>query len=431
MKITTQPMEPDLWRPPLVALVGFGMSRTDMTGLAEQWVATAEVLAGGKRALDAFPEHRGERIVIRAPVDDALTRVREASINRRVAVLASGDPFFFGVGRRLVGLLGVANLTVFPNVTSVQTLCARLGISWERMSILSVHGRAESNWFYDLRTRGQVILFTDNRRTPAWIGSKLTGLGLPDCRLVVAENLGMAEEKIHDLTADEAGAMEFCPLNLVAVFMPAGKGDGGGFESPLPALGLPDRAFQHQKGLITKQEIRAVVLAQLQLRAGQFMWDIGAGSGSVSVEAARMVRLRGIAAIEKNSDRYNEMLTNIRRYLCGEITPIHDGALQAIEELPAPDRVFIGGSGGELAPLINKIANRLAADGRVVQTAVTLDTLEQARSQWRRHGFHVDVSLVQVGRSVPIGNSSRIEALNPVFVISSSGEPGYRGAPKP
>ena len=242
---------------------------------------------------------------------------------------------------------------------------------------------------------------------------------------MVGENLGSGDEQVLVLSVDEASTMVFAPLNVVAILpdkhaarvseQQVSKG-----ESVVgPVLGMDDQVFVHQAGLITKMEVRAVVLASLQLQSGLVLWDIGAGSGSVAIEASRVARLQQVVAVEKDGERFRHLQQNIQQFGSGDLVAVHGAAPEALRELADPHRVFIGGSGGNLSAILDEVARRLLLRGRVVQTAVTLDSLNEIISFWRGHGWQVSVSELQVSRSVPIGNSVRLEALNPVFVVSA------------
>jgi precorrin-6Y C5,15-methyltransferase (decarboxylating) len=157
----------------------------------------------------------------------------------------------------------------------------------------------------------------------------------------------------------------------------------------------------------------------LQLRDGLVLWDIGAGSGSISIEASRIAALHRSIALEKNVDRFRQLVENIGKFGGSPIEPVCGNAADLLASLPEPHRVFIGGSGGDLRGILEQVAARLRPGGRVVHTAVTLDTFEEMRSFWQGCGWKLDILQLQVNRSVPIGRSHRFEALNPVFVVTA------------
>lgn len=421
MKTAAQ-RDPSDWRSPTVLLVGLGQGRDDLSARVLRWLERAEVLAGGKRHLDAFPEFKGEKIPLRAPLEEFLHALKKSSEQKRVAVLASGDPLFYGIGRRLARYLGKEHLLAFPNVTSLQALFAALGEAWDDVTVLSLHGGARlSNpalWLRTVRTASKVALLTDPHRTPAWIAEQLLEMGVADRSLIVAENLGLPSERIHHLSLEAARNRSFSPLNIVVVVRQKPSRRAASVRPRLPLFGLPESAFEHEAGMITKMEVRAVVLAQLHLEPDLVLWDLGAASGSVSIEAARLVPLREAFAVEKDSDRYEALQRNIKAFGLAEVRALQGRASEVVGRLPDPDRVFIGGSGEDLPEVLRQVSERLRAGGRVVQTAVTLDTLETARSFWGGKPFAMSILQLQVNRSAPIAESLRFEALNPVFILS-------------
>jgi precorrin-6B C5,15-methyltransferase / cobalt-precorrin-6B C5,C15-methyltransferase len=414
--------KPENWTPPLLALIGMGTGREDLSQRALRWIESAEVLMGERRHLECFPGHAARKLDLPSPLEEAFEQIERLAVAKRTAVLASGDPLFFGIGQRLVSRLGKERVLVFPNVTSVQALFARLGESWTNVKVVSLHGRRsipQGAWLRELRSHSRVALFTDAERTPAEIARQLLEAGFHDRSIAVGEDLGLPSERVRRLSLEEAAGLSFSPLNLVAILPGQEPLEGSASPPGEPVIGIPENAFSHEAGLITKMEVRAVVLAYLQLGPHMVLWDLGAGSGSVSIEASRLVRLKQAIAVEKNAGRFGQLVENLRRFGCYEIRAIEANAGEVLDGLPDPDRVFIGGSGGSLGEILPGVSRRLRAGGRIVQTAVTLETLEYAGAFWRREGLDTSTVQLQVNRSVPIGKTSRFEALNPVFVISA------------
>lgn len=435
MKEAARP-DPEEWRPPTLLLVGMGMGRDDLSPKVLQCLDRAEVLAGGKRHLDSFPDFRGEKIPLASTLEKFIERLDHISRERRTAVLASGDPFYFGLGRRLVKALGRERIIAFPNITSVQALFARLGEGWEDVRVLSLHGGGRSpqhaDWLGAVRSSPKLVLFTDPQHHPGWIAQQLLDAGMAERSLIVAEDLGLPTENIEHLSLEETRSRSFSPLNLVVITAaapavdPVNNAGTAGWKAcstlttgeSFPVFGLPESAFEHEAGMITKMEVRAVVLAHLQLKPGLIMWDLGAGSGSVSIEAARLVPLQQVIAVEKHHGRFEALRQNVKNLGGPEAQVVFGSAGDVIDQLPDPDRVFIGGSGDELPGLLERVTERLRPGGRVVQTVVTLDTLGAVRSFWRGKPFEISIIQLQVNRSTAISESLRFEALNPVFVVS-------------
>ncbi len=419
---------PEGWEPPLVVLIGMGTDREDLSLRALRWIEQAEVLAGGRRHLAGFPKHPGEKIPLESPLGGALEKIQRVSRERKTAVLASGDPFFFGIGPLLARQVGEERLLTLPNVTSPQVLFSRAARPWDRLQTVSFHGRGsdplDRDWLRLVGSRMPVACFTDEDHSPAWIARQLVEAGQGHCTLLVGEDLGSIRERILRLSPEEALGREYSPLNLVAVLPgeEGGPADPHGVEKEegeAAVFGLAEEAFRHRAGMITKSEIRAVVLAQLRLEPGLTLWDLGAGSGSVAIEASRAVALGEVVAVEKDAARFADLLHNVRRLGRGNIRAVHGDVGALVDGLPDPDRVFIGGGGKSMESILSKILGKLRPRGRVVQNVVTLESLSRASSFWQSASREFSVTQVQVNRSVPLGNTFRFEPLNPVFVITA------------
>ncbi len=414
-------MKPSDWQPPLIAAVGMGAGPQWLSALAVEWINAAQILVGGARHLDLFPTHAGEKISLKSPLSDSLEEIAVLSTSKRVAVLCSGDPLFFGIGSTLAKRFGRERLVIIPNVTSVQTLCARICESWHSVDAVSFHGlkgQTGIECILDILNRGRkAAVITDPGHTPQWIARELIRSGRSRCRLIIGEDLGTPSERVRAFPPSEAAGEEFSPLNVILVQpgeIGSCKADKAGI-----VFGFAEEMFEREAGMITKMEVRAVVLASLQLGHGQILWDIGAATGSISVEAARIASLRRAFAVERNSSRYSKLLQNLEKFGASNVEAVNAGATEAVDALPSPDRVFIGGSGDELGDILDAVAKRLLPGGRVVQTIVLLQTLEKVSTFWRERGFEVSIIQLQVNRSIPTAKDVRLEALNPVFILSA------------
>ncbi len=410
------------WRAPIVVVIGMGTSRGDLGQTAFEWIGRAEVLVGAGRHLELFPEHRGEKLPLETPLAAMVERVGRLSETKRTAVLASGDPLFFGIGKRLAQAFGSDRLVFVPGVTSLQVLCARIGRPWEDVETLSLHGRPGEALVGDIlgriRRGAKLAVFTDPAHTPKWIAGMLACFGVPPCEFVVGEDLGTPHEKVRFFTPAEAAEENFSDLNLVMIF-PTPRSALDRQPGREEIFGFGESAFAHEAGLITKMEVRAVALALLGLVPGQVLWDIGAGTGSVSIEASRIAAPGRVFAVEKNESRYAMLIENLEKFGATGVEAVCGGAPRALENLPPPHRVFIGGSGDALDEILEAVCARLLPGGRVVQTVVVLETLDRVRRFWTERGWEVSVTQLQVSRSVPTGKDLRLDALNPVFIVSA------------
>ncbi|SEN12489.1 precorrin-6y C5,15-methyltransferase (decarboxylating) subunit CbiE [Lihuaxuella thermophila] len=378
-----------------------------------KWIEEADVLVGGERQLAFFPDHPGKRIPIKGGLQPVLEQIGRESHRHRVVVLASGDPLFYGIAGLIVRKLGQEQVEVHPHLSSIQLAFARMGESWQQARIESVHGRPMTGLAQRIDGQEKVALLTDDAHSPSAIARYLLQFGMREYQAFVAENLGGPDERCGWWELDELVDARFSPLNVVILKRKAGA------EIPRWGLGIEDEAFAQrkpEKGLITKKEVRVVSLAELCLRKDSIVWDIGAGSGSVSVEAAKLAPYGQVFAIEKNEADLHNIEANRVKFRT-DFTVVHAKAPDGLDGLPDPDAVFIGGSGGELKELIHVCGTRLKQGGRIVINAATVETLATSQEALKAQGFAVRIILLQTARSKPILQMTRLEGLNPVYVI--------------
>ncbi len=405
-----------------VQVVGLGMSPEDLTPRTREIIREAQVLVGGRRLLDYFPEHRGMKIPLGKDPEGTLRQLPPLAETRRVVVLASGDPNFYGVGPLVVGVLGAEQVVIHPNLTAIQTACARLRMPWQDATVISLHGRSWEPLAAALGKPGPLLIYTDPAHPPGEIARFLLDRGLAQARFCVLEDLGQATERVTWLSLAEAQEQDFSPLNLVVVMPEPGEVSP---VRPQLHLGLPEAALAHQAGLITKAEVRAVVLAKLALGPGQVLWDVGAGCGSVGLEASLLVPGGKIFAVERHPERAAQIDANRDRFGVANLEVVCGQAPECLADLPAPQRVFVGGGGPDVGAIVQEAMRRLTPEGRVVVTAALLETLETARVALEQAGWEVEVVQLQVSRSRPLAGGTSLQALNPVWIVT-----GYlRGGP--
>jgi precorrin-6B C5,15-methyltransferase / cobalt-precorrin-6B C5,C15-methyltransferase len=400
-----------------VAIVGIGDD--GVAGLRPEALAAvdaAHVLVGGERHHAFFPDHRGERIVFRHDAERLAEQVaRLADAGRRVAVLASGDPLFFGIGPWLVRRLGRERVRVYPNLSSVQLAFARLGEAWQDATVVSAHGRPLAPVVEHALRSAKLAVLLDEEHTAAVVARALLAGGVEsDARAWVMERLGGATERVRDGRLDAVADWASDPLSVLVVVR-----DPARVRGPAPRLGLDDDAYAHERGQITKAEVRAVSLARLAPRAGDVVWDIGAGSGAVSVEAAWFCRPGSVYAVERRAEQRACLAENVARFGASNVRLVEGEAPAALAELPAPDAVFVGGSGGHLRPILELAIDRLRPGGRLVANLATLEAVHAATTCLAAAGLHHDLAQVSVARGAAIAGATRLAALNPVFVVST------------
>jgi len=348
-----------------------------------------------------------------------------------VAVLATGDPLCHGIAGFLTGKLDKSRVRILPNLSTIQLAFAELKLPWAAAKIVSVHASAAGEWvrgatpqhgLYQLalqcRRHDLLAVLTSPDNTPDRIARMLKIEGLADqFDMAVAQALKQPEQAVTDfLSVNEAACSNFIDPNVVVLKRKTPK-----IESVL--FGLPDDSFvqrKPEKGLITKREVRAVSLARMELKRSSIVWDIGAGSGSVGLEAARLCPDGHVFAIEKNADDIANVEQNHAAWGVSNYSFRHGKAPQFLDTWPDPDAVFIGGSGGELAELIVLCLGRLRASGWLVMNFVTLENLSTAVETLKKLGADWDVCQIQSSRSSPILNMNRLQAENPVWIVSAT-----------
>ena len=415
----------------VIGVLDDGVASLNATALA--YLRNADVVIGGARTL-ALLARELKPGAVHHDLTGRLKAVPEwvrAARARHLAcvVLATGDPLCHGIAPYLAQHLCVQALDILPNLSTLQLACARIGLAWQDARIVSVHAKDAGEWargstpdhgLYGLaqalRAHARLLVLTSPDNSPDRIARLLLAEGLgDDFHMAVAENLLQPEERVlAELSPQDAAAMRFAALNVVLLWRVA--------PAPKPvAFGLADSAFvqrQPEKGLITKQEVRAVSLARLQLRADSVVWDIGAGSGSVGLEAARLCPQGHVYAIEKNDADFAIAGRNHAAFGISNYSLSLGKAPQGLDAWPNPDAVFIGGSGGELAGLIATIVARLRPGGKLVMNFVTLENLATATATLDSiAGAEWDVLQLQAARSKPILHMHRMAAENPVWIV--------------
>ena len=392
----------------------------------------AQLVIGGTRTLQLFADHI-DPVARQRDLTGALQQVPEwiraaQASNELVVLLATGDPLCHGIAAYLASRLCIEAIEVLPNVSTLQLACARLGLPWQDMKFSSVHSKDAGDWvegsepshglyalLRDIRQNDRLAILTSPDNTPDRIARMLVTEGLADdFQMAVAERLCQPEERVlSGISIQAATQMPFADPNVVLLWRTT-------LRTPPVLLGLPDASYQQrypEKGLITKNEVRVVSLARMQLRANSVVWDIGAGSGSVGLEAARLCSQGHVYAIEKNVDDSAIVRSNRKNLGISNHTLVHAKAPEGLQHWPDPDAVFIGGSGGELAELIRLIMQRMKPEGWLVMNFVTLENLSVAVDTLKALGVAWDVLQLQASRSKPILHMNRMAAENPVWLV--------------
>lgn len=411
-----------------------------LSDLARRRLAAADVVIGAGRTLELVRSHLSAGTTLK-DMDGALAQVSTWILAARdagqtVVALATGDPLCHGIASWLTGKLGRDGFDILPAVSTLQLAFARFKTPWPDIRIATCHSADAGEWLVGatpehglyklMRTialHPRVALFTGPENTPARLARALITAGYgAEARLSVACRLLLPDEVVFkDLSPGEAATMDFPQPNVVLVE----RKPETARPANLPTFGLEDLEYiqrSPEKGLITKQEARALSLAKLRIAQDAIVWDIGAGSGSVGLECARLAPLGHVWAIEKNEGDAANARANAERFRIGNYTLCEGKAPTRLDTWPDPDAVFIGGSGGELAELITLILGRLKPGGRLVMNFVTLENLATATATLKDCAATWDVVQLQASRSQPILDMHRMAAQNPVWIVSASKE---------
>jgi precorrin-6B C5,15-methyltransferase / cobalt-precorrin-6B C5,C15-methyltransferase len=412
------------------AITVIGIGEDGCKGLSSRAmnaVASARVLAGGERQLAFFPEFTGERVVLKTGIGKALERISELAGEASVCVLASGDPMFFGIGSLVVAKCGAEHVEVIPQPSSAQWAFARAGITADDATIISLHGRPRDGFVTRLKRLSKVAVFTDAENSPSRIASYLLEYGQTGFDAWVCENLAGPGERVRKCALQELAALDdIGPLNVLLLVR-----NDANWRRPAAITFLHEDAFAKRmpkKGLITKREVRLLSLASLGIRPSSVVWDVGAGSGSVAVEAALLAYEGRVYAVEVDPEGVEICRENVRAHGVDNVRVIAGRAPEALADLEAPDAVFIGGSKGSMEEIIAVALERLTPGGRLVANAITLENAAEAYQAFRRRDLVPEVTLLQMSRAEPLARYMRYEALNPIQIFAVQKPAGVSAA---
>jgi len=405
-------------------VIGIGYRPLDKR--AREIIYNSNVILASTRLLEIFKGYEEfkdvkEKIKVIDNVYETLNFIRSQTTS--ITLLASGDPLFFGIGKMILDEFGKDRVEILPDLSSIQVAFSRIKEPWGDALFISLHGgpdpKKRRRLEYEindipslLEKYSKIGILTDKVNNPAVIARQLLLISHPslsDLRMYVCEKLGYPDEKLTEGTPETIAEMGFSDPNLVVLI----RGDKK--SSIIPCFGLSEDMIRYSRGLITKDEVRAITIHKLRLPQRGVFWDIGAGSGSVSIEAARLNPNLRVFAIERDDEQVENIKENIRRFSVFNIEVIKGEAPGVLDNLPAPDRVFIGGSGGRLKDIIN-LSTKKGVKLMVIN-ATTIETLNDALRVLEKNGFNTQVSEVSISRSKIIDQKRHMSAHNPVFII--------------
>ncbi len=398
-----------------ITIAGIGMGNPDILTLeGKNYIDKAEVLIGARRMIEAVNSANKPAFI--SYDAEGIRDYIASSDYRSYAVLMSGDTGFYSGAGKLIPLLeGIPlpeeyEIKVIPGISAVSYFSAKLKLSWEDAYLLSLHGR-EENIVLAVRQHKKTFALTDGKIGD--ICRKLTRAGLGNVWVYVGENLSYDEEKIIEGRAEEFKEKDFAPLSAVFILNPGYKTEYG--------IGIGEDEFIRGDVPITKSEVRAISLSKLKLKEDSVVYDIGAGTGSVSVEMAFLAKRGRVYAIEQKKEAVELIRKNKDKFALDNIVVIPGSVPEALEGLEMPDTVFIGGSGGSLKAIMTSLLGKNKAV-RLVINAIALETLGEALKLMKELEFEeIEVVQAAVSKTREAGNYHMLMGQNPVFIISGRG----------
>jgi precorrin-6Y C5,15-methyltransferase (decarboxylating) len=408
-----------------VHIVGIGDDGVDgMTAQARRLLEAADLLLGPESCAALLPAPLAARLQASVSLEELIERI-EAAKSQQIVVLASGDPLFYGTARHVCAKLGKDRFEVVPHVSSMQLAFARVKESWEDAFLANLSGQSIERVIDRIRSSETVGLFTSEQWPPSAVARTLLEEGISYFGAYVCENLGSPDERVTQGSLADIAAETFGPLNVMILVRKARTADAPG-QVGTRLFGNPDESFlqsRPKRGLLTPAEVRSLALAELGLRPDSIIWDVGAGSGSVSLEAAQLARNGMVYAIEMDPDDHRLILANAERFGVKNLQAVLGCAPEAWANLPDPDAIYVGGSGRDVAMLVEKAWGRLRVGGRLVTACNSIENLAAVHSLLRAHSGDASYWLVTIARGIEQMDRIRFESLNPSFLIAAT-KPG-------
>lgn len=399
-----------------IHVIGLDVTGEPLSSEKRRYIEKADVLIGGKRQLEQASFFKGKTISITGDIDSLIDEIKSCIKKKLcVAVLATGDPLLFGIGNTLIQHFGVDAIEIHPGISAAQAALSRLGLKTDEAVIISRHGTHTDDLARLLNHPTGVIL-TSNKHSPYEIIQELI-TRYPQTKKWtghVCQCLGMETETIQSGQLEQLCSIKtFRATNILVVQNP----------DPVSSIyvsakfGLPDDAYEHDANMITHPEVRAVTLSKLKLGNAEILWDVGAGSGSVGIEAALINPYLKVFCIEKNTERVESITANATKHRVNNVFTIEGHALEECLALPAPDRVFIGGGGEDLPDLLTLCYKRLSKEGIMVVNTVTIESFEIVCNFFRQINKEIECISIQISRLHSFAKYHTLKPENPITLF--------------
>ncbi|MCU0875205.1 MAG: precorrin-6y C5,15-methyltransferase (decarboxylating) subunit CbiE [Pirellulaceae bacterium] len=389
---------------------------------AKSLLQQADLLVGPPHALALISAGAAERLEINADLDGVVERLTGGGY-RRAVVLMMGDPLFYGTTRFLCDRLGKDRLEVVPHVSSMQMAFARVKESWDEAYLANIATQGLDRVIEQARTAEKVGLFTTEEVTPAVVAQSLLDNRIDYFTAYICENLGAPDECVTSGDLAEVAQHEFSALNVMILVRKPNRPEQPSGKIGQRLFGNPDEAFlqsRPKRGLLTPAEVRCIALAELNLNSASVVWDVGAGSGSVAIEAARIASAGTVYAIEMDVADFQLITANAQRFGVRNLVPVLGKAPEAWTDLPDPEAIFVGGTGRQVSQIVDQAFQRLRPGGRLVANVSSIENVAAVRQVLHAKTDDDQVWMINVARGVYQIERVRFEALNPTFLIAAA-----------
>jgi precorrin-6B C5,15-methyltransferase / cobalt-precorrin-6B C5,C15-methyltransferase len=409
-----------------IEIVGVGDDGLEgLTTPARQLVERAELLVGNKQSLSTAATSTAEKIEIGNDLDAVVRRI-ESAASKRIVVLTAGDPMFYGTARYLCDRLGKERFNVTPHVSSMQLAFARVKENWDDAYLTNLATQPLELVVEKTRTAAKVGLFTTEAAPPRAVAQALLDRKIDYFTAYVCENLGAPDERVTHEDLAEIARQDFSPLNVLILVRKPNVPDRPPAMMGRRLFGNPDEEFLQSKpkrGLLTPSEVRAIALSIMDIGPTSTVWDVGAGSGSVAIEAAQIASSGRVYAIEMDPEDYSLIASNAERFGVRNLTPILGKAPEAWAGLTPPDAVFVGGTGRQVRRIVELAFDQLRGGGRLVANVGSIENIAAVREVLVAKGGDAQVLMINLARGNDQLERLHFESLHPTFLVSAVRKP--------
>ncbi len=405
-----------------IHIIGIGDDGFEgLTTSAQQLIRQADLLVGAPHVMTLVPECTAERMVVGGDLDAAVHHLSEL-VDKRVVVLMIGDPLFYGTTRFLYEQLGKERFEVVPHVSSMQLAFARVKESWAEAYFADLSEVTLERVVENVRVAEEVGLFPSEACPPARIARELLDRRIDYFTVYVCENLGSPDERVTNAELADVATHDYSPLSVMVLVRKPNRPETPSGQSNQRLFGNPDEWFlqsRPKRGLLTPAEVRCIALAEMSLTPGSIVWDVGAGSGSVAVEAARLAPQGTVYAIEMDIEDHQLISANAERFGVTNLVPVLGKAPEVWADLPMPDAIFVGGTGRQVAQIVRQAMERLRPGGYLVANVGSIDNAAAVRQMLAANAADDKLWMINIARGVYQLDRVRLESINPTFLLGA------------